>query len=64
MQEIFLFLSEYFAFRFRAEKVVFGQVKLLQDGEETAFLTESINGHRAAELSGSLQVLARMRVLE
>ena len=43
---------------------VFGQVELLQDGEETAFLTESINGHRAAELSGSLQVLARMRVLE
>ena len=43
---------------------MFGQVELLQDGEETAFLTESISGHRAAELSGSLQVLARMRVLE
>ena len=37
---------------------------ITQLGEETAFLTESISGHRAVELSGSLQVLARMRVLE
>ena len=41
----------------------FGDVEVLCSGEDTAFLTESISGFRAAELSKTLNVLARMRVL-
>ncbi len=42
---------------------VFGQVEVLSENGETAFLTEAVSGQEAAQLSQSLKVLACMRVL-
>ena len=41
----------------------FGQVEVLSEDGETAFLTETLSGREAEERAGSLQVLSRMRVL-
>ena len=41
----------------------FGQVEVLSEDGETAFLTEPISGREAEEQSRALQVLSRMRVL-
>ena len=44
--------------------MAFGQVEVLSEDGETAFLTESISGRDAQRQSRSLNVLACMRVLE
>ena len=41
----------------------FGQVEVLSEDGETAFLTDRISGNSAAEQSENLNVLACMRVL-
>ena len=41
----------------------FGQVEVLSENGETAFLTEPITGREALRRSGELNVLACMRVL-
>jgi len=60
-------LSSRFYFRIAGSAadaaVAFGQVEVLSEDEETAFLTESISGKQADQLSQPLKVLARMRVL-
>jgi homoserine dehydrogenase len=43
--------------------MAFGQVEVLSEDGETAFLTERISGSEAEEQSAGLNVLARMRVL-
>ena len=44
--------------------LAFGQVEVLSEDGETAFLTEALSGDVAAQQSRSLNVLACMRVLE
>ena len=44
--------------------LAFGQVEVLSEDGETAFLTEAISGDDAAQQSRSLNVLACMRVLD
>ena len=44
--------------------LAFGQVEVLSEDGETAFLTEPLSGADAAQQSRSLNVLACMRVLE
>ena len=44
--------------------LAFGQVEVLSEDGETAFLTESLSGAEAARQSRSLNVLACMRVLD
>ena len=44
--------------------MAFGQVEVLSEDGETAFLTESISGRDAQRQSRSLNVLACMRVLD
>ena len=41
----------------------FGQVEVLTEGSETAFLTDALSGSEAGRLSAELQVLSHMRVL-
>ena len=43
--------------------MAFGQVEVLSEDGETAFLTDRINGHDARQQSEMLNVLACMRVL-
>ena len=43
--------------------MAFGQVEVLSEDGETAFLTDRISGYAAAEQSDNLNVLACMRVL-
>ena len=43
--------------------MAFGQVEVLSEDGETAFLTDSLSGEDAARRAKSLNVLARMRVL-
>ncbi len=42
----------------------FGQVEVLSEDGETAFLTDAMTGREALERSGGLEVLSHMRVLE
>ena len=44
--------------------MAFGQVEVLSEDGETAFLTDRISGQEAIQQSGMLNVLARMRVLD
>ena len=44
--------------------MAFGQVEVLSEDGETAFLTDALSGAEAARQSRSLNVLARMRVLD
>ena len=44
--------------------MAFGQVEVLSEDGETAFLTYRISGQEAIQQSGMLNVLARMRVLD
>lgn len=44
--------------------MAFGQVEVLSEDGETAFLTDRISGQEAVQQSGMLNVLARMRVLD
>ena len=44
--------------------MAFGQVEVLSEDGETAFLTDPITGHDAVRQSHSLNVLACMRVLD
>lgn len=46
-----------------AAAMAFGQVEVLSENGETAFLTESVTGREALARSGSLQVLSCIRVL-
>ena len=43
--------------------LAFGQVEVLSEDGETAFLTDPVSGQEAAQRSKVLNVLARMRVL-
>ena len=44
--------------------MAFGQVEVLSEDGETAFLTDRISGQEAIQQSGMLNVLARMRVMD
>jgi homoserine dehydrogenase len=44
--------------------MAFGQVEVLSEDGETAFLTNRISGYAAAEQANSLNILACMRVLD